>query len=102
MARAAAAHRHARPRPLHRGPIGGHRPALNTDCQSAIRRYQDELVCPEPANAGFQALSLEAVVTALGKAGADLITTRLTERYLDFGPVHAVLEASFEGPPTPA
>src|SRR5207248_1478773 len=35
-------------------------PALNRDCQMALARYQEELLAPEPARSGFQALTLQA------------------------------------------
>jgi hypothetical protein len=70
-------------------------PALNHDCQTALRRYQRQLIDTDPAKICFQALTLEDVVAALGHAGAEPLATRLTERYLDFSAVHAALAASF-------
>ena len=72
-------------------------PAANAECQAAIARYRSELISDDPAETRFQAVTLEDLTTALGSAGADTIAGRVTERYLDFAPVHAVLAASFEG-----
>ena len=44
----------------------------------------------------FQATSLEDVTAALGDAGAHAIAERVTDRYLDFGPVHEALIETFQ------
>jgi hypothetical protein len=72
-------------------------PAPNAECQAAIARYRFELISDDPAETRFQAVTLEDLTAALGSAGADTIAGRVTERYLDFAPAHAVLAASFEG-----
>ena len=77
-------------------------PALNAECQTAITRYQAELISADPAATRFQAITLEEFTTALGSAGADMIAERLTHRYLDFSPVHQALAATFRPLPTPA
>lgn len=73
-------------------------PALNTDCQAAIARYRAELLSGDPAETRFQALSLEEVTTAVGCAGADAIAAQLTDRYLNFEPVHQALADTFRAP----
>jgi hypothetical protein len=70
-------------------------PALNAECQAAIVRYRTELVSDDPAETRFQAVSLEDFVTALGNAGAHTIAARVSERYLDFDPVHCALAEAF-------
>jgi hypothetical protein len=77
-------------------------PALNTDCQAAIARYRAELISDDPTETRFQALSLEDVTTAVGCAGAHAIAVRLTDRYLDFEPVHRALSGTFQQGPASA
>ena len=77
-------------------------PALNTDCQTAIARYRAELISDDPAEARFQALSLEDVTTAVGCAGAHAIAVQLTDRYLNFEPVHRALTDTFQQGPASA
>jgi PD-(D/E)XK nuclease superfamily len=74
-------------------------PALNAECQAAIARFRTELVSDDPAETRFQALTLEDLTTAIGEAGADTVATRVTERYLDFTPVHRALAETFNAPP---
>ena len=71
-------------------------PALNRECQSALRLYAAQFLPSACPTAAFSAISLERVVAALGAAGAASLATRLSERYLDFTPVYAVLEATFD------
>jgi hypothetical protein len=71
-------------------------PAANTDCQTAITRYRTELISDDPAETRFQALTLDDFTTAIGSAGADALAGGLTERYLDFEPVHRALAATFQ------
>jgi hypothetical protein len=71
-------------------------PTLNTECQAAIARYRTELISDDPAETRFQATSLEDVTAAVGEAGADVIAERVTDRYLDFGPVHRALAETFQ------
>ena len=73
-------------------------PALNTDCQAAIARYRAELRSGDPAETRFQALSLEDVTTAVGCAGGHAIAAQLTDRYLNFEPVHQALADTFRAP----
>ena len=70
-------------------------PALNTDCQTAITRCAAELRSGDPAETRFQALSLEDVTRAVGCAGAHAIAAQLTDRYLNFEPVHHALADTF-------
>ena len=53
-------------------------------------------------NAECQAVTLEDLTTAIGNAGADTIAARVTERYLDFTPVHRALAETFNTPPDAA
>ena len=71
-------------------------PALNREVQQALTVYAQQLVSADPAETAFQAVTLEQFVATLAEAGADEIAGRLTERYLDFTPVHAALAASFD------
>ena len=54
------------------------------------------MISDDPAEARFQATSLEDVTAAMGEAGADVIAERVTDRYLDFGPVHRALAETFQ------
>ena len=74
-------------------------PALNTESQAAITRFRTELISDDPAETRFQALTLEDLTTGIGDAGADTIAARVTERYLDFTPVHRALADTFNTPP---
>ena len=69
--------------------------AANRECQIALTRYAAQLTTAEPAAARFEVLTLEALVVALAKAGLELHAARLAERYLDFTPVEAALNATF-------
>jgi hypothetical protein len=75
-------------------------PAMNAECQAAIARYHTELISDDPAQTRFQAVSLETVTAALGKAGADVIAERVTDHYFAFDPVHRALAETFQ--PAPA
>ena len=70
-------------------------PALNAECQAALARYRSELISDDPAETRFQTVTLEDLTTAVGVAGADTIAARVTERYLDFVPVHRALAETF-------
>jgi hypothetical protein len=74
-------------------------PSLNTECQAAITRYRNELISDDPAETGFQALTLEDIATAIGCAGAHTVASRITERYLNFEPVHRALADTFRAVP---
>jgi len=73
-------------------------PALNAECQTAITRFRTELISDDPAETHFQTLTLEDLITAIGEAGADTIAARVTERYLNFTPVHRALAETFSTP----
>jgi hypothetical protein len=60
------------------------------------------LISDDPAETRFQATSLEDVTATLGDAGADTIAERVTDRYLDFGPVHKALIETFQAAPVAA
>ena len=76
-------------------------PTLNAECQAAIARYRTELVSDDTGETRFQAVILEDLTAAVGAAGADTIAALVTERYLDFEPVHRALAQTFQ-PPSPA
>jgi hypothetical protein len=76
-------------------------PALNTECQTAITRYRNELVSDDPAETRFQAITLEDLVTAIGCAGAHAVAERVSNRYLNLEPVHRALVETFR-PAQPA
>ena len=58
-------------------------------------RYRAELVSDDPGETRFQAVTLEDLTSAVGAAGADTIAALVTERYLDFEPVHRALADTF-------
>jgi hypothetical protein len=68
---------------------------LNAECQAAIARYRAELVSDDPGETRFQAVILEDLTAAVDAAGADTIAAGVTERYLDFEPVHRALADTF-------
>jgi hypothetical protein len=70
-------------------------PALNAECQTAITRYRAELTSADPAEVRFQVITLEDITTTIGCAGAHSIAARLTDRYLNFAPVHQALADTF-------
>jgi len=70
-------------------------PALNTECQAAITRYRNELVSDDPTETAFQATTLEDITTAIGCAGAHTVASRISDRYLNFEPVHRALAETF-------
>lgn len=66
-------------------------PALNRDAWNALDLYRTTLTY-EPKGVAFVPATLEAVIAAIRAAGDEVSATRLTERYTDFGPVHALIE----------
>jgi hypothetical protein len=76
-------------------------PALNAECQAAIARYRSQLVSDDPGETSLQAVTLEDLTAAVGAAGAETIAALVTERYLDFEPVHRAPAQTFQ-PPSPA
>jgi PD-(D/E)XK nuclease superfamily protein len=77
-------------------------PQLNRRVRAAYRCYSAELLDPalkDTGRVGFTALTLEAVVLALGEAGAPDLAHRLWGRYLDFG---RVLRIALARPARPA
>ncbi len=69
-------------------------PLPNRQACGAVALYAAHLVSPDPAEARFQALTLELFVTALAEAGAEPLADLIAERYLDFRPASAALEAA--------
>lgn len=64
-------------------------PKLNTDVQRTARLYQGQLAAASD-QIPFLNVTLEAAVDYLRSAGAAIEAQALHERYLDFGPVHAL------------
>jgi hypothetical protein len=67
-------------------------PLANHDCWRAIRQYTRLHASTDPAETRFEALPLEKIVGEINDAGGNDLARRLSERYLDFEPVHAALE----------
>ena len=66
-------------------------PALNHLVQTAVRTYQAYLTEPRPEQVGFVGLTLEEVITAIGRAGAPDYARALYFRYLDWWAVDRAL-----------
>jgi hypothetical protein len=73
-------------------------PALNHSVQSAVRTYQAHLAQPRPEQVGFVGLTLEEVITALGRAGAPDYARALYFRYLDWWAVDRALSDALAVP----
>ena len=69
-------------------------PLPNRQCWGAIALYTAQLASTNPAERGFDAVALEHFVTALAEVGAEPAAERLSDRYLDFRPANAALEAA--------
>lgn len=65
-------------------------PQQNKDAWKAIELYKSHLCEGSPVP--FSALTLEAVVAAIETCGEPEIAAKLRERYLDFSPVHALID----------
>lgn len=65
-------------------------PALNNRVWSAVAQYNSHLIADDPVVA-FDAVTLESVVAAIGKAGAKVTASLLHERYCDFAPLDALI-----------
>lgn len=65
-------------------------PQQNRDAWKAIELYKSHLC--EGSSVPFSALTLEAVVAAIETCGEPEIAAKLRERYLDFSPVHALID----------
>jgi hypothetical protein len=65
-------------------------PRLNAPVQRACAMYAARLAEREQA-CGFASIELEALVEAVGTAGAEDLGEQLHERYCDFAPVHALI-----------
>lgn len=66
-------------------------PKQNHHCESAAKLYQRELISPEPAVSGFQAVTLEACFAAYKAIGDEEMAQALHSRYLDFSKIDAVI-----------
>lgn len=59
-------------------------PAMNAQCANAVRAYQRHLTSDNPAQSGFQAITLDDCLDSLSAIGAGEIADQLRSRYLDF------------------
>lgn len=66
-------------------------PGLNDQVQRAVARYTTHLAPVQGGKASFLNLPLETAIGALALSGAPDHARRLTERYADFGQVHALI-----------
>ena len=66
-------------------------PKQNHHCESAVKLYQRELISPDPAVSGFQAVTLEACVAAYEAMGDEETAQALHSRYLDFGKIEEAI-----------
>ena len=73
-------------------------PALNHLVQGAVSTYRAHLAEPRPEQVGFVGLTLEAVITALGRAGAPDYARALYFRYLDWWAVDRALSDALAAP----
>jgi hypothetical protein len=69
-------------------------PLPNRQACGAVALYASHLVSLDPAEVRFQALTLELFVTALAEAGAEPLADLIADRYLDFRPADAALQAA--------
>ena len=65
-------------------------PALNAHIWDAIAQYRSHLITDDPV-VTFDAITLESVIAAIGKAGAKETASLLHERYCDFAPLDALI-----------
>jgi hypothetical protein len=66
-------------------------PALNHLVQTAVSTYRAHLAEPRPEQVGFVGLTLEEVISAMGRAGAPDYARALYFRYLDWWAVDRAL-----------
>ncbi|WP_313453986.1 PGN_0703 family putative restriction endonuclease [Brevundimonas sp.] len=66
-------------------------PRLNDQVQRAVGRYQQHLATAGSGKAEFLNLPLEDAIAALALAGAPDQARALTTRYVDFGPIQALI-----------
>ncbi|WP_430913430.1 PGN_0703 family putative restriction endonuclease [Methylobacterium sp. sgz302541] len=79
-------------------------PALNRRVGAAAQVYADALVAPRgatPDRVGFVHLTIEAILAALARSGAEVHARAVHARYLDFERVTAVALGDIPPPPTP-
>jgi hypothetical protein len=69
----------------------------NQQLYGAVAHYASHLISPDPAEVRFEALALEGFITVLVEVGAEPAAERLADRYLDFRPANAALEAMLAG-----
>jgi len=69
-------------------------PEQNTNCGAATRAYKRQLASADPAETGFQSVTLEDCLSALAAIGADETASALRHRYLDFGQLEAAIFGS--------
>ncbi|MFG1295789.1 PGN_0703 family putative restriction endonuclease [Xanthobacter variabilis] len=66
-------------------------PAGNRDVWNAVDLYRT-MLADRTDSVPFMALTLEAVIAAIGETGDPDLAARLHERYTDFTPVHRLIE----------
>ncbi len=66
-------------------------PRENNDAWNALALYGKQLTSGS-GGLGFVALTLEDVVEAIGEIGDTVLAQRLNERYIDFTPVHCLID----------
>ena len=66
-------------------------PAQNNNCDAAVNAYLTHLASNDPAESGFQSLTLESCLDSLRAIGDDETATALHERYLDFARVERAI-----------
>jgi hypothetical protein len=73
-------------------------PALNHLVQTAVSTYRAHLAEPRPEQVGFVGPTLEAVITAIGRAGAPDYARAFYFRYLDWWAVDRALSDALTAP----
>ena len=66
-------------------------PGQNHECDRAVTRYREQLAESSSSAAGFAAVSIEAIIDAIERAGAVATAQALRERYFDFTRVDRAL-----------
>lgn len=65
-------------------------PALNTRVWDAVAQFRSHLITDDPV-VTFDAITLESVISAIGKAGAKETASLLHERYVDFASLDTLI-----------
>lgn len=67
-------------------------PNQNAEIASAVEAYRLHLSAEQAQVLPFGTVSVEDFASAIGKAGEAELAKQITERYLDFGPVHELID----------